>query len=126
MCPDTGIKAYALNDCFAVQPLYFSIGVKFIEIADTQSKIGIGKKFDCLRLFHAHEKRVDVFLGSPFLQEDGKCPGSFLQHIDIRDRPDRPVFLRKLRTVNYLRTAYNDATRIEVVIKSLAFAKKFR
>ena len=78
MCPDTGIKAYTLNNGFAVQPLYFRIGVKFIEIADAQCQIGISKKFDCLRLFHAHEKRVDVFLDSPLLQKSSKCPSNFL------------------------------------------------
>ena len=78
MCPNTRVKSYALNDGFTVQPLYFSVCVKFIEVADTESQVGVGEKLDCFRLFYAHEERIDVFFDSPFLQESGKCLGSFL------------------------------------------------
>ena len=78
MCPNTGVKAYALNDRFAVQSLYFSVCVKFVKVADTESQIGVGEKLDCFRLFYAHKERVDVFFDSPFLQKGSKCPSCFL------------------------------------------------
>ena len=78
MCPDTRVKTYALNDGFTVQSFHFSVCVKFIKIADTESQVGVGEELDSFRLFYAHEERVDVFFDSPFLQKGGKCPSCFL------------------------------------------------
>ena len=62
----------------AIQSLYFSVCVKLIEIADTESQIGVGEELDCFRFFYAHKERVDVFFDSPFLQKGSKCPSCFL------------------------------------------------
>ena len=126
MCPDTWVKTYALNDGFTVQSFHFSVCVKFIEIADTESQVGVGEELDCFSLFHAHEECINIFFDSPFLQKGGKYFSCFLQHSDIRNGTDRLIFFRKLRTIDDLRITYDDTARIKVVIKSLAFTKELR
>ena len=44
MRTDTGIQAYPLDDGLRIQSLHLSVGVQLIEIADTQSQIGIGEQ----------------------------------------------------------------------------------
>ena len=61
MCPDTRVKTYALNDGFTVQSFHFSVCVKFIEIADTESQVGVGEELDCFSLFPAHEECINIF-----------------------------------------------------------------
>ena len=67
MCADTRVKAYTVDDGLSVQALHFGIGVKFIEIRNTQGKIGVGKEFHRLRFRQAHEEGIDVLLYRPFL-----------------------------------------------------------
>ena len=72
MRTDTGIQAYPLDDGLRIQSLHLSVGVQLIEIADTQSQIGIGEQLHRLRLFHAHEQGGDVLLDGPLPQQGGK------------------------------------------------------
>ena len=126
MCTDAWIKTYTFDDRFTVQSFHFSVCVKFVKVADTESQVSVGEEFDRFGFFHTHEEGINIFFDSPFLQEEGKHFSCFLQHSDIRDGTDRLVFFRKLRTIENLRIAYDDTARIEVVIKSLAFTKELR
>ena len=54
MASDSWVKADTLNDLLGVQPFHFCVGIQFIEVADTQSQIGIGKQLDSLSLGKAH------------------------------------------------------------------------
>ena len=44
MSADTRIETNAVNDLLGIQPLHLGISIKFIEVADTQSQIGVGMK----------------------------------------------------------------------------------
>lgn len=55
MCPDAWVKTYALNDGFTVQSFHFSVCVKFVKVADTESQVGVGEELDRFGFFHAHE-----------------------------------------------------------------------
>ena len=58
---DAGIKTDALNDGSGVEALDLGVGVEFVEVAHTQSKVGVGKEFDGLGLLEFHEEHGDAF-----------------------------------------------------------------
>lgn len=67
MDTDTRVEAHTLNDLLGIQSLALCVGVKFIEIRDAQSKIGVSEQLDCLS--EAHEQRVDILFGCAFLKQ---------------------------------------------------------
>ena len=91
MRPDTRVEAHALNNLLCVQALAFSVGVQFVEVRNSQGKIGVGKQFYCFRLSEAHEQRVDVLLNRAFLEQFSEGMRSLCQllvpHICADDYP---------------------------------------
>ena len=55
MGADAWVKTYSLYDGLAVEALNLGVGIKFVEVAHTQCKVGVGKQLDSLCLLHAHE-----------------------------------------------------------------------
>lgn len=106
MVPDPGIQTYPLNDGLRIQPLHLGIGIQFVEEADTQRQIGIGKELDGLRLGHPHEERINLLFYRPLPQQGGKGMGRLHQPGVVHIRSD------------------NDPARIEVVIQGPAFAQE--
>lgn len=107
MRADARVEADAVDDGLGVQPFHLGIGVKFVEVADTQGQVGVGKELHRFGFGQTHEEGVDVFLYRPFLQECGKGAGSFVQ------------------TGVAFGTSYDDAAGIKVVVQCLAFAQEF-
>lgn len=60
MRTDAGIQADTVDDGLSVQTLHLGIGIQLVEVADTQSQVGIGKEFHGLGLLHAHEETRDA------------------------------------------------------------------
>ena len=75
----TRIQANTVDDLLSVQPLHLSIGIQFVEVADTQCQIGVGKQLNRLCLSKAHEQSIDILLNSTFLQEFCKSVCSLYQ-----------------------------------------------
>ena len=75
---DSRVKPNAFDDGLRVKTFDFSVCVQFIEVANTQGEVGVGEEFYRLRLFHAHEERVDVLLGRALLKKSGERPCIFL------------------------------------------------
>ena len=98
MSTDTRIKADTVDNLLGIQPLHLCIGIQFIEVADTQSQVGISKQFDRFSLGKAHEQRINVFLDCAFLKQFSK---------NMRSLHQTGVF--------YIR-ANNDTARIQVVV----------
>ena len=55
MCADTWVETYSVDDGCGIKPFHFGIRVEFVEIADTQGKVGIGEKFYGFGFFHTHK-----------------------------------------------------------------------
>ena len=108
MSTDTRIKANTVNNLLSIQPLHLCIGIQFIEVANTQSQIGIGKQLNSLSLRESHKQRINVFLDCAFLQEFSKNMCSLHQ-----------------TGVFYIRTN-NDTARIQVVVQSLTLTQELR
>ena len=108
MGADTRIKADTIDNLLGVQPLHLGIGIKFVEVADTQSQVGVSEQLNCLCLSKAHKQSVNVLFNCAFLQEFCKSVCRLYQS----------------RIVN-IRTN-NDTGRIKVVVQSLALTQKFR
>ena len=92
------IKADALDNLLGVQPLHLRIGVQLVEIADTQSQVGIGEQFDSLSFGKAHDQGVDILLDCTFLEQACKGVGSLHQ-----------------TSIVYIGT-YNNAARVQIVV----------
>ena len=104
MCTDTRIKADTIDNLLGVQSFHLSIGIQFVEVADTQCQIGVGEQLNCLRLSKAHEQSVNVLLNCTFLQEFCKSVCSLHQTGIVNISTD------------------DDTRRIKVVIQSFAFS----
>ena len=79
MVTNPRVKADSLYNVLSLKPFHLGISVEFIEIADPQGKVGIGKKLYRLGLGKTHIEGINVLLDRPFLKQCGKCPGSLLQ-----------------------------------------------
>ena len=108
MSADTRIETNAVNNLLCVQPLHLCIGIQFVEIANTQSQIGVGEQLDSLSLSEAHKQGINIFLNSTFLQEFRKSVCRLYQ-----------------TSIIYIGT-YNDTGRIKVIIQSFALTQEFR
>ena len=123
---NTGVKAYTLNDGLGVKAFYFCIGIQFVEVADTESQVSVGKEFYGFCLFHAHEEHINVLFDGSFLQQGGKLAG-FLFHLGhIGYLQDSIILFLEIRAVNNLGATHNDTGRIEVVVEGLALTEEFR
>ena len=69
MSTNTRIQANTVDDLLSVQPLHLSIGIQFVEVADTQCQIGVGEQLNCLCLSKAHKQSVNVLFNCAFLQK---------------------------------------------------------
>ena len=58
---DTGVEADTRNDSLGVETLDLGIGVEFVEVADTESEVGVGEQFHGLGLSHTHQKAWNAF-----------------------------------------------------------------
>jgi hypothetical protein len=105
---DARIQADALDNLLGVQTLHLCIGVQFVEIADTQCQIGIGKQFDCFGFSEAHNQSVDVLFNSTFLQQTRKGISSLHQTCVIHI------------------STHNDTARVQVVVQSLRLTQELR
>ena len=70
--PDAGIETHSIDDITGVQPLDFSIGIEFIEVADPQREVGVCEQLDSLGLSHSHVQCRYVLLECPFLKHSGE------------------------------------------------------
>ena len=108
MSTDTRIKADTIDNLLSIQPLHLCIGIQFIEVANTQSQIGIGKQLNSLSLRESHKQRINVFLDCTFLQKFCKGVCSFYQS-----------------GIFYI-SSDNNATRIQVIVESFALTQELR
>ena len=122
---DTGVETDAFDDGTAVETFDFGIGVEFVEVADAEGKVGVGKEFHGFSFLHAHKEGVDVFLDGSFLQEGGKGLGGCLQHCYIGDGFDGCIFGLEFGQVDDFGITYNDTAGVKVVVKGLTLAKEF-
>ena len=125
MRTDTGVKADTAYDGFWVKALHLSVGIELVEVADTQSQIGVGKEFHGLCLFHAHEQGVDVFLLCTLLQKFGKHLGIRLG-IGIADGSNGSILFREVvvANLNGFGITYDDARGVEVIIQRFALTQE--
>ena len=123
MCANTRIQTDTIDDSLWVETLHLSVCVQFVEVADTQSEIGVGKEFHCLCLFHAHKERVDIFLDGSFPKQIGKGLGIFLG-IGIANGLNGGILFVELFSINKFRITNYDAAGIEIIIESLAFTQE--
>ena len=108
MCAYSGVKAYTVNNLLCIKSLYFSICIKLIKIAYTQSKISICKKLYCFSLCKSHKERINIFLYCTLLKKFSEFMGRIYKSFVIHISSD------------------NNTARIKIIIESLAFTKKFR
>ena len=108
MRADPRVEADAVDDGLGVQPFHLGIGVKFVEVADTQGQVGVGKELHGLSLGQSHKQGVNILLDGSFLQQLSKNMGSLVEALIA------------------FRTAYDDSTGVEIVVESLALTEKFR
>ncbi len=108
MITNTRIQANTVNDLLCVQSLHLGIGIQFVEVADTQCQISVGKQLNCLCLSKAHEQSVDIFLNSTFLQKFCESVCCLYQSSIIHVGSD------------------DDTGRIKVIIQSLALTQELR
>ena len=120
------IESYPLNDCLRIEPFYLGIGVKFVEIAHTQSKVCISEQLYGFSLLDAHKERIYIFLDSTLLQQTRKSACRFFERGHISDGLDHVVFFAEQFVVDDLRIADDNTTRIKVVVEGFAFAKELR
>lgn len=102
------VEADAVEDFARVEPLHLGIRVELIEVRDTKCQIRIREQLDRLGLRKAHEKRVNVFLFRPLMQELSKT---------MRHR----IELRILRV-----RANDNAAWIEIVVERMPLTQEFR
>ena len=106
MRADTRIQADTIDDLLRIQAFHFCIGIKLIEIRNSQCQIRICEQLYRLGLCESHNQRINILLDRPLLQQtcERVCslhqPGIF--HI----------------------RAYNDTRRIQVVIQCLRFSQE--
>ena len=125
---DSWVKADTFDDGLRVKAFYLRIGVKFIEVADTQGEVGVGEELHGLGLFHAHKERVNVLLDCALLKKSGEYPCIFLS-LRIADGVDGGVLLVPFLVLGGgedFRIADYDSGRVEVVVEGLALAEEFR
>ena len=108
MSADTRIETNTVNDLLGIQPLHLGISIQFVEVADTQSQVGVGKQFNSLSFGEAHEQSIDILLNSTLLQEFCKSVCSLYQTSIIHISTD------------------NNPRRIKVIIQSFTLAQKLR
>jgi len=104
---DTRIEADTVDDVLGVKAFHLGVGVEFVEIADTEREIGVGKQLNRFRFGEAHDAGLDVRFDGSFLEQGSK---SF-------------CCLRK--TGIAFDGADNDTRRVEIVVEGLGFAEEF-
>ena len=108
MSADTRIETNTIYDLLGIQTLHLGISIQFVEVADTQSQVGVSEQFNSLSLGEAHKQCVNIFFDCTFLQEFSKGMCSLYQTSIVNICTD------------------NDTGRIKVVVQSLALTQKFR
>ena len=108
MSADTRIETNAVNNLLSIQPLHLSVGIQLIEIANTQSQIGVGEQLNSFSLCESHKQGIDILLDSTFLQKFSKSVCCLHQSSIIHVGTN------------------NDTGRIKVVVQSLTLTQKFR
>ena len=102
------VEAHAPDDVARVKSLHLRVGVKLVEVANSQGKICVREQLYSLSFGQAHVQGLYVLLDSAFLKKRGK---------QVR---------RLVQSRVPLRSAHDDAARIEVVIQRLALPQKLR
>ena len=100
------VETHSTYDGLGIQALHLGISVEFVEVADTQGKIGIGKELHGLRLGRPHEEHLHILLDGSFLDDGGKSVGRILKG-----------------RVSLLIT-YDDSAWVEIVIESLGLPQE--
>ena len=59
---DTGVEADTRDDSLGVETLDLGIGIEFVEVADTESEVGVGKEFYSFCLGHTHQETRDTLV----------------------------------------------------------------
>ena len=142
---NTGVEADTRDDSLGVETLDLSIGVEFVEVADTQGEVGVGKEFHGLCLSHTHQENRDgasppalprkggslrVLAGTDgaFEKEGGEGFGLGFC-LGVANGSDGGILLVPLLVAlcrEYLGIAYDDAAGIEVVVEGLALTEELR
>ena len=130
---DAGIKTYTANDGGGVHSLDLGIGVELIEVAHTQSQVGICKELDGLGLLELHEQGGNTLISywllaisvanGAFDEKGGEGAGGLFEVV-AGNLLDGFVGLVLLGELHHLGIAHNDAGRIEVVVQCLALAQE--
>ena len=55
MCADSGIETYTVDNLLCIKTLKLCVGIKFIEVRYSESKISVGKKLNSFGFGKAHE-----------------------------------------------------------------------
>lgn len=72
---DARVEAYAVDNGLRVEALDLGVGVKFVEVADAEGEVGVGKELDGLGFLHAHVKGGYVLLDGALLEKGGEDVG---------------------------------------------------
>ena len=124
MSTNSWIKTYTFYDSLGIKTFDLSVCIKFVEIAYTQSQIGIGKELHSLCFLHAHKECINILLDGTFLQECSESLSSFFQLLYICYSIDCLVLFCELRTIDYLWITYDNTAWVEIIIECLALTKK--
>ena len=128
MSTNTRIQANTVDDLLSVQPFHLSIGIQFVEVADTQCQVGVGEQLNCLCLSKAHEQSVNVLFNCAFLQEFCKSVCCLYQssiiHIGANDNAGRiKVIVQSLTLTQELR-AEDDIVAVELLTNTCSVTNR--
>ena len=101
---DARVHADSFDYLLRIQPLSLGVGVQLVEIADAYGEVGVGEKLDGFSLGGVRNQGRDVLVLGALLEQPGEHFGLGLL---------------------VLVGAHDNAARVEVVVKSLAFAEEF-
>ena len=104
--PYSRVEAHAPDDVARVEALHLRVGIKLVEVADTQGKVCVREQLYSLRFRKAHVKGLYILLDGAFLKKRGEPVRRFIQ------------------SRVPLRSPHDDAARVEVVIQRLALPQK--
>ena len=126
MGADAGVETDTIDDGLGVEPLHLSISVELVEVTDAQGKVGVGKEFDGLSLFHSYEEGRHIFLDGGLLQQASEDVSFLGEPVDVGQGFDGLVLLLVFFASHHLGHAHDDTARVEVVIECLALAQELR
>ena len=95
------VEADAVYNRLGVKTFHLGVGIEFIEVAHTESEVGVREELHRLGLGRAHEEHRNILFQGAFFYQRRECVRSF--------------FERLVAVADY------DAARVEVVVEGFAF-----